>query len=99
MPKRSRGQGASIFAVGLALGVGGAALIQRAHALQSDPNTTTSRYMLKLVGVTAVVTGQPAETVEAAKWRESGEMSYSGAGRSVSPQVAQGPLSLDREAE
>lgn len=99
MRKRSTGQGAWIFAVGLALGAGGAALIQRAHALQSDPNTTTSRYMLKLVRVTAVATGQPAGAVEAAKWRESGEMGYSGAGRSVSPEVAQGPLTLYREAE
>lgn len=99
MRKRSRGQGVSIFAVGLALGVGGAALIQRAQALQGESNTTTSRYMLELVGVTAVATGEPAGMVEAAKWRESGEMSYSGTGRSVSPQITQAPLSLYWEAE
>lgn len=99
MRKRSRWRCASIFAVGLVLGAGGAALIQRAQALPAETNTTTSRYQLQLVGVTAVATGEPAGEVEAAKWLESGEMGYSGAGRSVSPQVAHAPLTLYREAE
>ena len=93
----AKAQTAQHLIIGLSVGVVGALAIQQARALTNPPTHTTTRYFLEGGAVTDLA-GEPAGAVEAAKWKEMGDLNYDLKGRSVRPSVARWTLVLRREA-
>ena len=84
--------------MGLVVGVVGALAIQQARALSHPATHTTTRYFLEGGAVTTLA-GEPAGAVEAAKWKEMGDLEHDLKGRSAFPSVAGRSLVMWREAQ